>query len=359
MQSRAVASSPLGPQKPFRLFYPLALSPPTALFPQTDCAPYSEEGIFSGWFRTAARTSTQDRAALDSQACVTHFSLHPVVLPPCQLSLNHERAAASPLIPRTQASLASAILKLKFSDFIAVHRRILATIWRLFCKWNSSAAVCALQNARRQAYSAATPDGRSTETDSSCAAASSSPVFASPADGSPQVSYMLHTLRPPPTPNNATVVIFELPLPPTNCRVSDYKSGEHCRFHAPVEVRAALVCFGVSIRRPCFRSQVCSFVRKNRYCFQASAGRCCRFQSRQPLQALCSVVLTFRVVYRMSNHNLQFTHLIVSLSGALVCSACYSCCGYCRPRMLFPAGVSSIDVGESRGGQKWIHFLWR
>jgi hypothetical protein len=144
--------------------------------------------------------------------------------------------------------------------------------------------VCALQNARRQAYSAATPDGRSTETDSSCAAASSSPVFASPADGSPQVSYMLHTLRPPPTPNNATVVIFELPLPPTNCRVSDYKSGEHCRFHAPVEVRAALVCFGVSIRRPCFRSQVC---------FQASAGRCSRFQTRQPVQALCSVVLTF------------------------------------------------------------------
>lgn len=260
MQSRAVASSPLGPQKPFRLFYPPALSPPTALFPQTDCAPYSEEGIFSGWFRTAAKTSTQDRAALDSQACITHFSLHPVVLPPCQLSLNHERAAASPLIPRTQASLASAILKLKFSDFIAVHRRILATIWRLFCKWNSSAAVSALHNARRQAYSAATPDARDTETDTSCAAASSSSAFASPQDGSPQVS-MLHTLHLPSTLNNATFVMFELPLPSHQCgatrRASDYSSGKHCRFNASVEIRAALVCFGVSIRRPCFRSQVC------------------------------------------------------------------------------------------------------
>lgn len=140
----------------------LSLECSPVLLPPPHWGHKSLSGIFSGWLRTTAKTSTQDRAALDSQA-----------------------------------SLASAILKLKFSDFIAVHRRILATIWRLFCKWNSSAAVCALQNARRQAYSAATPDGRSTETDSSCAAASSSPVFASPADGSPQVNIVdsMHPLR--------------------------------------------------------------------------------------------------------------------------------------------------------------------
>jgi len=95
-----------------------------------------------------------------------------------------------PRNPRSQASLVSSIRKWKYYDSTAVHRRILASIWRLFCKWNSSATVAALHAARQQAYSAkeVATSGQQ-HSGSVLSSASSSSACVSPCDGSPQVTY--------------------------------------------------------------------------------------------------------------------------------------------------------------------------
>jgi hypothetical protein len=85
----------------------------------------------------------------------------------------------------------SSIRKLKYSDSTAVHRRILASIWRLFCKWNSLAAVTALHAARQQAYSAkeaAASGQHSGSVSSPAVAVLTSSACLSPCDGSPQAS---------------------------------------------------------------------------------------------------------------------------------------------------------------------------
>lgn len=108
-------------------------------------------GFFGSMFRPSAKNSAQARAALDSQA-----------------------------------SLSLAILKMKYSDHVVVHRRILVTIWRLFCKWNSTAAVAALQKARQQAYAECSSVDQQHSGDVSSSTASAS--YTCPLDGSPQVA---------------------------------------------------------------------------------------------------------------------------------------------------------------------------
>jgi hypothetical protein len=183
VQSNAITSSPLESQKLVRCSHSTRFG-----FPQYDLPLDSISGMFSSMFRNTAKSSTQSRAALDAQATTT-----PSLRRSLSLFCWARVAFSSPIVllnTRTQASVAHGILKLKFSDSIAVHRRILVTIWRNFCKWNSSVAVTALQKARLQAHLGAATDDPQLEADSSPAAPSIS-TNVLPLDGSPQVTALI------------------------------------------------------------------------------------------------------------------------------------------------------------------------